>query len=133
MRISDWSSDVCSSDLTEGVVLSGDHILPTITPHISGLGSGADPLAEFFRSLEKVGALVGVTLTLPAHGHPFPDPTGRATAIREHHEERLEVLRAAADELGSGTGAENGRAAWRERVCPEAGRSGVAVELKNKR
>src|SRR3546814_14033305 len=103
MRISDWSSDVCSSDLTEGVVLSGDHILPTITPHISGLGSGADPLAEFFRSLEKVGALEGVTLTLPAHGHPFPDLTGRAKAIREHHEERLAVLRAAADEPGSGT------------------------------
>src|SRR3546814_1401133 len=103
MRISDWSSDVCSSDLTEGVVLSGDHILPTITPHISGLGSGADPLAEFFRSLEKVGALEGVTLTLPAHGHPFPDLTGRAKAIREHHEERLDVLRAAADELGSST------------------------------
>src|SRR3546814_19770793 len=89
MRISDWSSDVCSSDLTEGVVLSGDHILPTITPHISGLGSGADPLAEFFRSLEKVGALEGVTLTLPAHGHPFPDLTGRAKAIRRSEERRV--------------------------------------------
>ena len=59
-------------------MLSGDHVLPTITPHISGLVAGADPLAEFFASLDKVAALEGVGLVLPAHGHPFDDLRGRA-------------------------------------------------------
>ncbi|MDP1820588.1 MAG: MBL fold metallo-hydrolase [Acidimicrobiales bacterium] len=91
---------LCLFDPTEGVVLSGDHVLPTITPHISGLVAGADPLTAFFTSLDKVGALEGVRLALPAHGHPFADLAGRALEIREHHEERLETLRTAAGELG---------------------------------
>lgn len=94
---------LCLFDPAEGVVLSGDHVLPTITPHISGLVAGADPLSAFFDSLEKVAALDGVRLALPAHGHPFEDLAGRAKAIREHHEERLETLRAAAAELGTAT------------------------------
>src|SRR5690606_17381725 len=139
---------LCLYDPVEGVVLSGDHVLPTITPHISGLVAGADPLTAFFGSLDKVSALDGVTLALPAHGHPsaapaapltsglvagagpptaffgpldkvsgldgvtlalpahgppFADLAGRAKAIRQHHEERLELLRDAAAELGSAT------------------------------
>ncbi len=92
---------LCLYDPTEGVVLSGDHVLPTITPHISGLVAGADPLTEFFNSLDKVGRLEGVGLVLPAHGHPFHDLPGRAKEIHEHHQERLDTLRAAAAELGS--------------------------------
>lgn len=94
---------LCLFDPANGIVLSGDHVLPTITPHISGLVAGADPLTQFFTSLDKVAGLEGVTLTLPAHGHPFEDLAGRAHAIREHHEERLDTLRAAAHELGDGT------------------------------
>ncbi len=92
---------LCLFDPTEGVVLSGDHVLPTITPHISGLVAGADPLSEFFRSLDKVAALQGVGLVLPAHGHPFHDLARRANEIKDHHTERLDTLRAAAGELGS--------------------------------
>jgi len=94
---------LCLFDPVGGIVLSGDHVLPTITPHISGLVAGADPLTEFFGSLEKVAGLEGVTLTLPAHGHPFADLRGRAHEIRDHHQDRLDTLRAAARELGSGT------------------------------
>jgi glyoxylase-like metal-dependent hydrolase (beta-lactamase superfamily II) len=94
---------LCLFDPAEGVVLSGDHVLPTITPHISGLVAGADPLTAFFESLEKVAALEGVGLVLPAHGHPFHDLAGRAGAIRLHHSERLDVLRKATGELGSAT------------------------------
>lgn len=94
---------LCLFDPVNGIVLCGDHVLPTITPHISGLVAGADPLTEFFASLEKVAGLEGVTLALPAHGHPFADLRGRAHEIRDHHGERLDTLRAAAQELGSGT------------------------------
>jgi glyoxylase-like metal-dependent hydrolase (beta-lactamase superfamily II) len=91
---------LCLFDAANGIVLTGDHVLPTITPHISGLVAGADPLNEFFQSLQKVADLDGVTLALPAHGHPFHDLAGRAHAIRDHHSERLDTLRAAAKELG---------------------------------
>lgn len=84
----------------DGIVLSGDHVLPTITPHISGLAAGADPLKEFFTSLERMAGLEGVTLALPAHGHPFHDLGGRCADIRTHHEERLDTLRAASAALG---------------------------------
>jgi glyoxylase-like metal-dependent hydrolase (beta-lactamase superfamily II) len=91
---------LCLFDPAGGIMLSGDHVLPTNTPHISGLVAGAHPHTAFFESHDKVAALEGVTLTLPAHGHPFPDLAGRAHAIRDHHEERLDTLRAAARELG---------------------------------
>ncbi len=94
---------LCLFDPAEGVVLSGDHVLPTITPHISGLVAGADPLSAFFDSLDKVAALQGVDVVLPAHGHPFADLAGRAEAIKDHHADRLDVLRNAAEELGSAT------------------------------
>jgi glyoxylase-like metal-dependent hydrolase (beta-lactamase superfamily II) len=91
---------LCLFDPAEGVLLSGDHVLPTITPHISGLSTATDPLAQFFTSLDRMRELEGVEHVLPAHGHPFTDLAGRAGAIRHHHEERLELLRRASRELG---------------------------------
>jgi glyoxylase-like metal-dependent hydrolase (beta-lactamase superfamily II) len=91
---------LCLHDPTEGILLSGDHVLPTITPHISGLVESVDSLQEFFDALEMVAAIEGVGTVLPAHGHPFTDLAGRAAAIREHHEERLIRLREIAGELG---------------------------------
>lgn len=92
---------LCLFDPVEGVMLSGDHVLPTITPHISGLIRNADPLKAFFASLDKVAAYgPQVRVALPAHGHPFHDLAGRAEAIKLHHEERLQVLRDAASTIG---------------------------------
>lgn len=94
---------LCLYDPTYGIMLSGDHVLPTITPHISGLTPHTDPLARFFASLERMRGVEGVTKVLPAHGHPFDDLSGRAIAIRRHHEQRLNVIRDTADELETGT------------------------------
>ncbi|MGI8661856.1 MAG: MBL fold metallo-hydrolase [Acidimicrobiales bacterium] len=94
---------LCLFDPEGGVLLSGDHVLPTITPHISGIDAGPDPLTDFFASLEKVGELDGVTHVLPAHGHPFSDLAGRVKDIRRHHEERLARLREITAELGEAT------------------------------
>jgi glyoxylase-like metal-dependent hydrolase (beta-lactamase superfamily II) len=91
---------LCLHDPEGGVVLSGDHVLPTITPHISGMNAGRDPLALFFSSLDRVAALEGVRSVLPAHGHPFDDLRGRTEAIKEHHVERLAKLESAARALG---------------------------------
>ena len=46
---------LCLWDPTNGVLLSGDHVLPTITPHIAGSTAVDDPLATFFDSLDRVG------------------------------------------------------------------------------
>ena len=88
---------LCLFDPEGGLMLSGDHVLPTITPHIGGMGMGHDPLGMFFRSLDKIGAFGNqVSTVLPAHGHPFDDLAGRAKEIREHHDGRLEKAREAA-------------------------------------
>jgi glyoxylase-like metal-dependent hydrolase (beta-lactamase superfamily II) len=91
---------LCLHDPAGGVLLAGDHVLPTITPHISGLHAGPDPLSAFFASLDKVATLDGVRLVLPAHGHPFEDLAGRSGAIATHHRERLAELRSVSAGLG---------------------------------
>ena len=107
---------LCLWDPAEGVLLSGDHVLPTITPHIAGSTDLGDPLAAFFESLHRVGAFEGVKVCLPAHGHPFRDLRGRTEAIHRHHLERLDVLRAA----GAGLGRAPVEAFMRELFSPRA-------------
>jgi len=90
----------CLHDPTTGIFLAGDHVLPTITPHISGISSSPDPLASFFFSLDRVAEMSGVGRVLPAHGHPFDDLAARCHAIKRHHHERLDHLKKIAAEIG---------------------------------
>jgi glyoxylase-like metal-dependent hydrolase (beta-lactamase superfamily II) len=124
---------LCLFDAANGIVLSGDHVLPTITPHISGLVAGADPLTEFFSSLDKVAGLEGVTLALPAHGHPFEDLRGRAHEIRDHHTERLDTLRAAAHELGDATVEEYSHKLFKPRSWGQMAESETYAHLEHLR
>lgn len=94
---------LCLFDPEAGILISGDHVLPTITPHISGVGVSLDPLDDFFTSLERVGELDQVSMVLPAHGNEFADLASRAEAIRHHHEGRLQILRDASAEVGWAT------------------------------
>jgi glyoxylase-like metal-dependent hydrolase (beta-lactamase superfamily II) len=90
----------CLHDPDSGVFLAGDHVLPTITPHISGLSLREDPLAAYFESLDRVAEIGPVSQVLPAHGHPFADLAERCRGIQKHHVERLERVRAIGRELG---------------------------------
>jgi glyoxylase-like metal-dependent hydrolase (beta-lactamase superfamily II) len=83
---------LCLFDQENGTMITGDHILPTITPHISGIHGGADPLEDFFRSLKQAAALPGVKVGLPAHGGVIADVPTRAIDIIEHHIGRMGVL-----------------------------------------
>ena len=83
---------LCLFDEDDGTLLSGDHVLPTITPHISGMTPSSDALADFFDGLDRVARLDGVTMALPAHGHPFDDVAVRAADIAQHHRDRLDTL-----------------------------------------
>lgn len=90
---------LCFYDPSTGVLISGDHILPTITPHIPGAGGGPDPLSSFVASLDKVAAVGEVATVLPAHGHPFSNFHQRIDQIKAHHAARLQRIR---DALGQG-------------------------------
>jgi glyoxylase-like metal-dependent hydrolase (beta-lactamase superfamily II) len=94
---------LCLHNPEDGLFFSGDHVLPTITPHISGLRAGRDPLKLFVDSLDKVAALDDVRLVLPAHGHPFTDMAGRVEKTKIHHLERMEKLREASAAIGPAT------------------------------
>jgi glyoxylase-like metal-dependent hydrolase (beta-lactamase superfamily II) len=91
---------ICFHDPENGVFLSGDHVLPSITPHISGLTGAPDPLKLFFYSLDRVGEIRDVKIALPAHGHPFADLRGRTDAIKRHHHDRLEKMRDISRDIG---------------------------------
>jgi glyoxylase-like metal-dependent hydrolase (beta-lactamase superfamily II) len=128
---------LCLYDPTHKLFVSGDHVLPTITPHIAGTGPGVtddrhDPLARFFESLRRMHDF-DVDLVLPAHGHPFTDLAGRADHIAEHHVERLDVLREATDDLPSGTVADYMRRLFRERSWGDMAESETFAHLEHLR
>jgi glyoxylase-like metal-dependent hydrolase (beta-lactamase superfamily II) len=94
---------LCLYDAEHGILLSGDHVLPSITPHVSGVGNGADALKSYIATLDLVADLPGVKLGLPAHGHPFDDVPGRVDAIKRHHAERMAQLRDTSLAIGPAT------------------------------
>jgi glyoxylase-like metal-dependent hydrolase (beta-lactamase superfamily II) len=84
---------LCFWEPRHEVMLSGDHVLPRITPNISfHPQAGDDPLGDFLDSLDKVNAF-RPTEVLPAHEHRFVGLEGRVAQLRAHHESRfVEVL-----------------------------------------
>ena len=124
---------LCLFDPADGLLLSGDHVLPTITPHIGGIGPMDDPLATFFRSLERMKELPGVSNVLPAHGHPFTDVGSRVDAILGHHEDRLEAIREAGDDLGDGTVESFMRRLFKERSWGDMAASETYAHLEHLR
>lgn len=85
-------SHVCLWSEPDRVLISGDHLLPAITPHIDfRRGSEDDPLGAFLASLEKVEALAPA-MVLPGHGHPFEDGAERARVVMRHHDRRLGAI-----------------------------------------
>src|SRR3546814_20804236 len=100
MRISDWSSDVCSSDLADKRLGRIGKTLGDILPELDA--PVGDPAADLF---EKLGALMPEFADdEPAHCHA----AGQNGAERRGEELRL---------LRRGQPIKIGRASCRERVC----------------
>lgn len=77
-----------------GELLTGDHLLPGITPNISFYDRESDMLGLYIRSLKETRKLEASRI-LPGHRDPFSDPNVRIDEILHHHEERLnEILEA---------------------------------------
>ena len=84
----------CLYDRDARLLLTGDHVLPKISPHIGLYDEdepSSDPLGSFIDSLRKV-APYDVDVVLPAHEYRFTDLAGRVEALIEHHRERLDAV-----------------------------------------
>ncbi|MEA1970306.1 MAG: MBL fold metallo-hydrolase [Thermodesulfobacteriota bacterium] len=84
---------VCFFFQKEGILLSGDHILPEITPNLSPdlFYPGFRPLQSFLDSLTSIQDLP-VAKVFPAHGEPFSNLKKRIDEMREHHKERKSLI-----------------------------------------
>jgi glyoxylase-like metal-dependent hydrolase (beta-lactamase superfamily II) len=96
---------LCFHDQTHGLLLTGDHVLPRITPNISSYDLTSSPLDDY---LESLASLKGIEPdeVLPAHEYRFADLDGRLDDLAAHHAERLTEI---AQVLGS---VPAGQSAW---------------------
>ena len=70
----------------ERILLSGDHVLPEITPNLSPnlFAPEFRPLRSYLDSLVLMETL-SVEKVYPAHGQPFSNLKGRVEEISDHH------------------------------------------------
>lgn len=93
---------LCLFDADARVLLTGDHVLPRISPNIGLQLSGEDPLGRYLESLEKVAAYDACE-ALPGHEWRFRGIAARAAELDGHHRERCREILATVDRLGSAT------------------------------
>jgi glyoxylase-like metal-dependent hydrolase (beta-lactamase superfamily II) len=104
---------LCLHDEDRDLLLTGDHVLPRITPNVSAYDPQTRPLDDYLRSLDALRGMQPAEV-LPAHEYRFTDLDARLRALADHHEQRLkeveQVLAGAADGLSTWQVAE--RVTW---------------------
>ncbi|HWS36485.1 MAG TPA: MBL fold metallo-hydrolase [Actinoplanes sp.] len=90
---------LCLLDSDSQILLTGDHVLPRISPNIGLQLSGGNPLGDYLESLQKVTAYDDCE-ALPGHEYRFHGITARATELTAHHHERCAEIVAAVEQLG---------------------------------
>jgi glyoxylase-like metal-dependent hydrolase (beta-lactamase superfamily II) len=81
-----------------GVLISGDQVLPKISPNISVQAHepDGDPLARYLSSLRQLREVVPLeTLVLPSHNLPFFGMHARIDELAQHHAARCDEILAA--------------------------------------
>ena len=92
---------ICFYERAQRVLLTGDHVLPTVTPNVSlHPQQQGNPLGDYLASLERLMPLE-VEEVLPAHEYSFPDLQGRLREIVEHHDTRLDEMLAIVGDDGA--------------------------------
>jgi glyoxylase-like metal-dependent hydrolase (beta-lactamase superfamily II) len=81
-------SHICLRDSRTGILFSGDHILPRITPVIMWDQTETDVLGMYLESVSRL-VVMRIGLTYPAHGSIVERGGQRAEQILLHHERRL--------------------------------------------
>ena len=90
---------ICLYEGSQKILISGDHLLPTITPHVAQFMDDMDPLTDYLNSLEKIKNL-HVETVLPGHEEIFANHQERIRQLKEHHKKRLMEF---TDELEAGS------------------------------
>ena len=97
---------LCFHDETHDLLLTGDHILPRITPNVSSYDMTSNPLKDYLASLACLRGIQPREV-LPAHEYRFTDLDSRLDDLTEHHAERLTEAKDILAGAGSG-----GLTAW---------------------
>ncbi len=80
---------LCFYESRRQLMLSGDHVLPRITPNIPyHPQAGSNPLGDYLNSLDKLEPYQ-VEEVLPAHEYRFTDLPRRLEELRQHHRDRF--------------------------------------------
>jgi glyoxylase-like metal-dependent hydrolase (beta-lactamase superfamily II) len=79
---------ICLRDSRSGIVFSGDHVLPRISPVIMYEPDGGDVLGDYLDSLHRL-ADMSIRVTYPAHGSLIDHGEERVRQILLHHDRRL--------------------------------------------
>lgn len=83
-----------------GKLLTGDHLLPGITPNISFYDRDSDMLGLYISSLKETREMEP-SMILPGHRDPFENGVGRIDEILGHHRDRLNEILSHAGEWSS--------------------------------
>jgi glyoxylase-like metal-dependent hydrolase (beta-lactamase superfamily II) len=94
---------LCLHEETEDVLLTGDHVLPRISPNI-GLQphSATPPLAAYLNSLAMTAGYDSAE-ALPAHEYRFHGLAERTRDLRAHHAARCQEIIEALEQTGPAT------------------------------
>lgn len=82
---------LCLWSAADRILISGDTLLGSITPHIDFRRGDDNPLGDFLASLARIESLAPA-LVLPGHGRPFEDGADRARVTARHHDRRLGAI-----------------------------------------
>lgn len=93
---------ICLLEPDAQVLLTGDHLLPRISPNVGLQLTGGDPLGAYLGSLERIAAHDGCE-ALPAHEYRFDGIAARAAELVGHHRERCAEIVAGVERLGNPT------------------------------
>lgn len=82
---------MCLYEPHKKILISGDHILGSITPNIGLWSNDYNPLDMYIKSLDKIYKLE-VEITLPSHREPIANCRERITELKLHHRHRLDEV-----------------------------------------
>jgi glyoxylase-like metal-dependent hydrolase (beta-lactamase superfamily II) len=84
----------CLYNANKGVLISGDHILPMITPNIGAYSTEPEALTlnDYLTTLPPFKALPENTVVLPAHKLPFVGLHERVDELLSHHHKHLDAV-----------------------------------------
>lgn len=90
---------ICLVDEPHGLIFSGDHVLPRISPHIAlELPGPSNPLADYYASLQSI-AFEDAMEVCPAHEYRFAGMQRRVAQLIEHNRERSREILAIVDKF----------------------------------